>query len=379
MNNSSSVLVIAASSDEVDKGRAISKALGFPPQELSPYIVEGTPADAASHVHSQAINPRYIVAFIGDRGAEILPELDTLAEQCEPGTAVVVIGSTNDINFYRSIKERGVAEYFNYPAPIDEVCNALLRASTPDLKGAGRVISCLGGASGDGSSMVALNLAYLMATTYEKKAVIVDLDYQFGMLARQLELKPNYGVEEIFEHPERGVDSTLTERMAVSYKPGLDVITAPHSLRFMPNISADIMRDFIGNLASRYQFVILDLPHRWNHWVSATIAVSDHILIVAQLLLKSITNTSRWIGAWTELGFNTKPTSIVINRSGSRYKEALHPKDFERILGRSIDFYLPNDIKTVCQAENRGIPVSAAGQSQLSNNIDKIAKYFVEN
>jgi Flp pilus assembly CpaE family ATPase len=84
------------------------------------------------------------------------------------------------------------------------------------------------------------------------------------------------------------------------------------------------------------------------------------------------------LGIWSELGFSGKPISVIINRSGSRYKEAVHPKDFERICGRAIDFYLPNDIKTICQSENRGTPVYDMGKSQLTNEFERIAKYLIE-
>jgi Flp pilus assembly CpaE family ATPase len=77
---------------------------------------------------------------------------------------------------------------------------------------------------------------------------------------------------------------------------------------------------------------------------------------------------------WAELGFMSKAVSVVINRSGSRFKESLHPKDFERIIGMEIDVYLPNDIKTVCQSENKGTFIHDIGKSQLSNELERLAR-----
>ncbi len=369
----SPLLAIVTSPEEMEDVNAIAQALGYQQAE----IVEGSPADAAGRLREGRYSPRYIIIYIGERSHDILPEIDMLAEQCQAGTKVVVIGATNDIRFYRAIIDRGVSEYFNYPTPFDEIRNALLQSDMAS-NATGQIISCMGGSSGDGSSMVALNVGYLLAKEHQKKVVLVDLDYQFGMIARQLELQPTYGTKEIFEHPERGVDGTLISRMVVHYRDGLDIITSPQSLHFMPHIEPELIREFVNHLASNYEYVILDLPHRWNHWISATIGFSDRVILVAQLLLKSITHCSRLLNTWTDLGFGNKPISIVINRSGSRYKEALHPKDFERILGHSIDHYLPNDIKTICQSENRGIPVDAVGKSQLANELQKIARQIAE-
>jgi pilus assembly protein CpaE len=369
----SPLLAIVTSSAELDSVNAIVQALGYQYAE----VVEGTPLDAAAWLRQHSYSPKYILLFIGDKGREILPSIDALAECCNAGTRVVVVGVTNDIGFYRELKERGVIEYFNYPPPVEQIRQVLFQRHSDSLI-SGRVFSIFGGSSGDGSSTVALNLAYLLAKKHDKKVILVDLDYQFGMVSRQLELGSTYGIKEIFDHPERGVDATLIDRMVVHYRDGLDIISAPQSLHFLPQVKPDLMRDFIGHLSSKYEYVILDLPHVWNHWVSSTISASDHLILVAQLLLKSITHSSRLLNIWNELGFSNKPISVIINRSGSRYKEAVHPKDFERICGRAIDYYLPNDIKTICQSENRGVPVYEMGKSQLLNEFERIVKGLVE-
>ncbi len=369
----SPILSVITSGDEIEYTNAIVRALGY--QEA--VVVEGSPREAGDYIINQRYTPKYIVLFIGNGGSEIVPELDFLAEQCESDTRVVVIGQTNDITFYRTLKDRGIVEYFNYPPPIDDIRKALF-VRTSESGVAGKIVSVVGGSSGDGSSMVALNTAYSLAASHNKKAVLVDLDYQFGMVSRQLELQPTYGIKEIFDHPERGVDATLIDRMVVSYREGLDVIASPQSLHFLPDVKPETIRDFVSLLAEQYEYVILDVPHIWNHWVSGVIGCSDHILLVAQLLLKSITHSSRMIRTWTEFGFGNKPVTVVINRSGSRFKEAIHPKDFERICNQEINVYLPNDIKTVVQSENQGVPVSSLGKSQLANELDRIAQILLD-
>ena len=369
MVEKSPLLAIISSSAEIEAVNAVTYALGYQSAE----VIEGSPADAAAQLQRQLYSPKYILLFIGQSGREILLGLDTLAECCESNTRVVAVGQTNDIGFYRALKDRGVIEYFNYPAPVDDIRAALVQKNS-DQGHIGKVIALFSGSSGDGSSTVALNLSYLLAKKHQKKVVLVDLDYQFGMISRQLELNSSYGIKEIFDHPERGVDITLIERMVTKYRDGLDVITSPQSLHFLPQIKADLIRDFITHLSGKYDYVILDMPHLWNHWISSTLSSSDHIILIAQLLLKSITHSSRLLSSWADLGIASKPLSLIINRSGSRYKEAVHPKDFERICGRAIDYYLPNDIKTICQAENRGIPVYEIGKSQLLNEFERMAK-----
>ncbi|TAE34531.1 MAG: hypothetical protein EAY65_02600 [Alphaproteobacteria bacterium] len=369
----SPVLAIVTHPSETESITWVTRALGYQRAE----IVQGTPLDAARHINEMRYNPKYIIVFIGDRKHDVLAELDALAEQCDSHTRVVVIGNANDISFYRSLRDRGIVEYFNYPLPVDEVRNALFQNNISG-ECIGKVISFIGGGAGDGSSMVALNTAYLLARNHKKRVVLVDLDYQFGMVARQLELQTSYSIKEIFDHPERGVDGTLVERMVVHYRDGMDVIVSPTQLNFMPSLEPEIIRDFVGHLSAKYDYVVLDIPHSWNPWVSSVISFSDHIVLVAQLLLKSITHSSRLLALWGDLGLSEKTISVVVNRSGSRYKEAVHPKDFERILGRPIGFYLPNDIKTICHSENKGVPIADVGKTFLGSELEKIARSIAE-
>ena len=369
----SPILAIVTNPEEVEPTNAIVASLGY--QHAN--IVQGTPLDAANYIKQSGYSPKYIILFIASRTGDIVPEIDDLAEHCESDTRVVVIGQTNDITFYRTLKDRGVVEYFNYPVPVDQVRQALFVRK--NAQGAqGKIMSIIGGSSGDGASTVALNTAYILAKEYDKRVVLVDLDYQFGMLARQLELTPSYGIKEIFDHPERGVDATLIERMAVPYREGLDIIASPQSLYFMPHVKSETIRDFVGLLSEEYDYVVLDLPNLWSNWVSACLTASDRIVLIAQLLLKSITHSSRMLRTWSELGFDSKAIEIIINRSGSRFKESVHPKDFERICAREIGFYLPNDIKTIVKSENRGIPLLDIGGSQLVNELTKFTQHIID-
>jgi pilus assembly protein CpaE len=368
----SPVLAIITEPKELDLAISITSAVGYKNVEY----IQGSPLDAANFIVTERLHVKYIILFIAGRTFDVLPELDMLAEQCDAGTKLVIIGDVNDISFYRALKERGVVEYFNGNAPVADIRNILFYAGDKTAVN-GRVISVIGGGAGDGSSMVALNVASILQQTHKKKVVLIDLDYQFGMVARHLELNHPYSIKEIFDHPDRGVDAILLQRMITIHASGLHVISSPQTLNFMPDIKPELIRDFITHLSAQYEYVILDLPHRWDRWVSSAVSYSEHILLVSQLLLKSIAHSSKLLNAWTELGFTSKAMSVIINRSGSRFKESLHPKDFERIIGVDIKAYLPNDIKTVCQAENKGVFVSDIGKSQLGNELERVARLLL--
>lgn len=369
MDQQSPVLAIIANDSDREIYNQAAASLGY----SFANIVVGTPLQAAQILSSTGYSPQFIIIDIHDRGQDVLPELDKLAEFCEINARVVVIGVTNDIGLYRALLDKGVLEYFPKPVEIESIRNVLIKSVADAGFSDAPIISFIGAAAGDGSSTIALNSAYCLATRQKKPTVLVDLDYQFGMIAKNLDLAGQYGIREIFDHPDRGIDRTLIERMAVSYGNNLDVIAAPSALHYMPPVRPETIRDLLQALQEKYHYIVLDLPHAWSNWVTSALTSSHHVVLTAQLWLKSVTHCSRLLNECVKLGIRPETISVVINRSGSKFKEAVHARDFERVTSHPINFYISNDIKTVVKAENKACTIIELGRTSLTNQMELLA------
>lgn len=370
MSQQSPVLSILTSQEERPLANQLANILGYG----FSHIVVGDGHDAARYIEQNAVAPTYILMMIGDRKEGVLAELNDLAGQCVAGTQLVVAGNINDIRFYRELIDCGVTEYFNMPADIPDIARSLARSGKSTSHSSNStVVSFTSAAAGDGSSTIALNTAFSLAKDHNLKTIIVDMDYQFGMTAKNLDLSSPFGIKELFDHPERGIDSVLVERMVVGYNNNLDIIAAPNELKFYPDIRPEIIRDLLMSLKERYQFVILDLPHEWSPWIASAFNNSDVVMLTAQLWLKSVTHASRLMNVWRETGIDLKSVQVAINRSGAKYKEGVTARDFERVCQKPIQFFLPNDIRTVVNAENHGKTILEIGKSKLAHEIQSIA------
>lgn len=370
MSTSSPVMTVITDAVDREFANQIANSLGYPAAD----VVVGSPRDAAATLRSREFSPNYIVIDIGDRGFDILPELDEMAEFCHENTRVVLTGTINDVTFYRELRQRGVIEYFTRPAKISDIRTALMYDAEAGRGGQrSSVITFMSSASGDGASTVAQNVAYCLAKDFRQSTVIIDMDFQFGMVARSLDLSSPFGIKELFEHPERSIDATLIDRMLVEYAENLKVIASPTDLRFWPDIRPEMIRDLVLTLQQRFDFIIIDLPHIWTTWVAAAISEATHSVLVGQLWLRSLTHSARLLAAWRDVGIDMDKISVVINRSGAKFKEAVSPRDFERICGLPIHFYLANDIKTIVAAENQGKTVPEVGISVLSRQFRELA------
>ncbi|MDX1975997.1 MAG: AAA family ATPase [Rickettsiales bacterium] len=358
----------------------MAQALGY----SDAHIVTGGFAEAAKALTARNSSPDYIIIDIDNNAEGVLAALDMFATHCEPNVRVVVLGDVNDVGFYRALKQRGVVEYFTHPADPKEIREVLLQVIpshnhvSMGVARQGRVISCMSAASGDGSSTIAINLAYSLANDYHQSTVLVDLDYQFGLISKSLDLTAPFGIRELFDYPDRGVDHTLINKMLVQYHDRLSIIAAPNDLKLLPAVRLETIRELISFLRTQFAFVIIDVPHVWMEWTAASLTYSDHVLMVAQLWLRSLTHSSRLLSAWQQIGIERGDISLLINRSGAKFKEAITAQDFERICRHKIDAYVNNDVKAITFAENNAKTLFETDQGVLlQQQIRELARMMV--
>lgn len=346
-----------------------------------PIILDGI-LIAKDEIEAANIIPEYVVIDIGQRREDVLDELDILANVCNANTKVIVTGSVNDIGFYRALIQRGIVEYFPYPVNEAHIAAALVEANNASKKinldggKEGFAVGIMSAASGDGASTVAMNTAYLLANKYNQSVVLVDLDYQFGMIARHLDLKAPYGIRELLEYPDRGVDAALLNKMLIPYGKNLKIVAAPDELRRLPNVRSEQIVELLEVLRSQFDFVLFDIQHVWVDWIASLLTKLDHNVVITQQWLRSLTHVTRLMSSWTDLGIGQKRVSLVMNRSGSRLKEALSIEDFQRVSGLNINFYLPNDTRTIIESENEGKTVIELGSTSMEQELNAIAEHI---
>ncbi|MBU1385158.1 MAG: pilus assembly protein CpaE, partial [Alphaproteobacteria bacterium] len=135
--------------------------------------VGGVAAAVEAYQH-EPTPPLIIVECLKDPQT-LLWEVDQLAEVCDAGTKVVVVGATNDILLFRELMRRGVSEYLVAPLqPLQLIAAIGGLFSDPAQPFVGRSIAFVGARGGAGSSSVAHNTAYAMSERIGANTVIVD-------------------------------------------------------------------------------------------------------------------------------------------------------------------------------------------------------------
>ena len=153
----------------------------------------GAQAAAAFYRNTSTPNLIIIESLLGR--TEMLGELDRLAEVCDPGTKVVVIGHFNDVPLYRELLRRSVSEYVVAPVEVMQIIESISAIYTdPETGPVGQIIAFIGAKGGSGSSTVCHNTAFAMATALRSDVVIADLDLPFGTAGLDFNQDPLNGI-----------------------------------------------------------------------------------------------------------------------------------------------------------------------------------------
>lgn len=336
-------------------------------------ILPGGLSAALVHYQNQA-TPALVVVETTDRGDVLLAQLDQLAEVCDPGTKVMVIGSTNDITLYRELMRRGVSEYLVPPLQPLQLINAITTLyADPSAPFVGRSIAVVGAKGGVGASTLAHNLAYAFAERLLANTVIVDFDLPFGTAGLDFNQDPLQGVANALNQPDR-LDPVLLERMMVKCGERLSLFAAPATLDDDYDISAEAFEEVTSKIRTTAPFVVMDLPHLWSSWMRRTLLSADEVIIVAAPDLASLRNAKNLIDLMRQTRVNDGPPRLVINQAGMPGRPEIPIKDFGEALGVQPTLVLPFDPKLFGQAANNGQMIEEINpKSKCAEGINQLA------
>lgn len=338
-------------------------------------IVRDGGLEAAVDYYQNQPTPSLVMVETTDTAQRLLHLLDSLAQVCDPGTKVVVVGQTNDIALYRELMRRGVSEYLTQPLSPLQVIRAVggLYAD-PAAPFVGRQIAFVGAKGGVGASTLAHNFAWSMAEKMQTATVLVDLDLAFGTAGLDFNQDPLQGVLDALSQPDR-LDPVLMDRMMVRCADRLSLFAAPASLDDDYAFDADAYEEVTQKIRGAAPFVVLDIPHAWNAATRRVLVGSDDLVVVATPDLASLRNAKNIIDLVKASRPNDVPPRLVLNQVGVPGRPEIPVKDFGDALGVQPSLVLPFDPKPYGQAANNGqMLAEVAPKSKAAEGLEHLAR-----
>jgi pilus assembly protein CpaE len=320
--------------------------------------------------------PRVLVVDVSGED-QPLTALGDLAHVVEPDVCVLVIGETNNVDFYREVtRGMGAADYLAKPLTRDIVArhfSAFLRGKTPAAQAAlgGRSIAITGVRGGVGATTLAVNLAWNFGVLMRRHTVLLDPDIQTGTAAFLLNVQPGPGLRVALEAPER-LDSLLAERAAQPAADRLHVLAGEEALAIQPNPAPGAGRVLLDALRSRYNFIVADVPFAPVPLYRDLLNLVDQRVLVMEPTLAAVRDTLRLL-ALPSGEEQSQRAIVVLNRVG--ISGGLTRRQVEDALKMKVDIAIPDLPRQVGNAATLGEPAMAsssgfrAGINELSRQV----------
>ena len=309
---------------------------------------------AAVEAYQSSPTPNVIILESDNRSEEIVAGLDQLANYCDAGTRVVVIGRTNDVMLYRDLVRRGVSDYLISPVSVLQIVRAVCGLfSAPDAKPVGRIIAVVGAKGGVGASAVAHNIAFSISNDLSLDSVVTDLDLAFGTAGLDFNQDPPQGIAEAVFSPDR-IDTAFVDRLLAKCTDHLNLLAAPATLDRVYDFGADAFEAIFDSLRATVPCVILDVPHQWSGWTKQTLVGADDVLIVAAPDLANLRNAKNIYDFLKAARPNDHHPRYCLNQVGVPKRPEIKTADFAKALDAEPMAIIPFEPQLFGAAANNG-------------------------
>jgi pilus assembly protein CpaE len=297
--------------------------------------------------------------MIVDVEGEAIEEIEAgLTELARLGSAVMVLGTVNDVNYFRRIMRTGARDYLIKPIDGETLGEIFVRLEQPGdgVTPKGRVVGVLGARGGVGVTTIAINAAFIMAEKLSRRTALVDMDIYAGNIALALDIDPTRGLREALDDPER-VDETFLQNAMAKCGKGLHVLATEEAFDDTVRLTDDKVLMLADTIRANFDMAIMDLPRHFVMREPALFTRFDDIVIVTELTLQALRDANR-LSKLMQVRNRQAKIHVIANRVSP--KPDVTVKEFEDGMEAKLRCVFPDDAKSMAKAALKGQPLVAA-------------------
>lgn len=317
--------------------------------------------------------PDVVILETAASRSELLAALADLALVCDGGTKVIVVGTSNDIAFYRELMTDGIAEYLLAPVNAVTLISAVLRLfQTDDTARIGKIHAFIGAKGGVGASVLAQNVAWTVSQG-AVATLLADLDLQFGTAALNFNIDCPMGFADQLSAEDR-LDGALVERLLFKYGPHLSVLPCATAAHISKDPEVNVIARLLDLARSAFPHVLLDLPSAWSPLVRNGLLSADDITLVAEPDLANLRNARCILDFLKAARPNDPPPRLIVNRVGLPKRKEIGAKHFASSLGLDLTAEIAFDAAAFSKAEANGQMIAEASpKAAVAEVLDTLA------
>jgi len=288
-----------------------------------------------------------------------------------PETAVFAVSAQSQPDAIIQAMRSGCSEYLVKPIDQEQLLNAVARIGGRRKEKKehhnARVLTFIGAKGGSGVTTLVTQLGALLASSYSRKSLIVDLHPDFGDAALYLGLtKYRYHFFELLENTER-LDAELLQSFVMNHASGVDVIPAPAAIEPARNVTPGAVARTFDFLRLRYEFILVDVPPGLNEENLELIRQCDQLYIVTVAEVSALRNVVRQVEYLTRKHIPQEKIRVVLNRHQKR--GLITDEQIEKVIQQKIFWKVPNQYVQVLKTISGGNPVGNLSSSEVTRNL----------
>ncbi|MCC7490866.1 MAG: response regulator [Fimbriimonadaceae bacterium] len=331
------------------------------------------------------LNVDVVVLDLGLRGVDAIDLAGKLRGQ-HRALGIVLTGDEPTFDDLRAALRAGADDFLPKPLETDtagqniaevaqrvEQRRALLATSE---FGSGpvhaKVVAVYSPQGGVGKSMLAANLAVVLARESGRPTVLVDLNLQFGDIDLMLNITPERTVAAVIQRMNQ-LDADLMESFLTLHDDSnLKVLAAPARPEYADTITTFVVEKVLQVLRERHTYIVIDTPSFLQDTTLTALDHSDEIILLTALDLLALHNTKTALAMMQKLRYGPDKVKLVLNRSNADV--GISPEDVEQTLEYDISAYIPSDGRVAVTSVNEGEPfVLSQPKTQIAQSIRRIA------
>ncbi|REC58951.1 pilus assembly protein CpaE [Rhodosalinus sediminis] len=316
---------------------------------------------------------------------------EVIAAAAAKGIKVILIAEDVTPAALHQLLRQGADEFVPYPLPEGELMAAIKRLRQPATPkpaaeasklsegGDGVILAVQGLAGGVGTSTLAVNLAWELATVAKENAprvCLLDLDLQRGAAATYLDLPRRDAVFEMLNDTE-AMDEEVFAQALVTHEETLQVLTAPADLVPLDIVTPQDIERVLDMAARHFDFVVVDMPGAVVQWTETVLTAAHVYFALVELEMRSAQNTLRLKQALQAEDLPFEKLRFALNRA-PRFTDLNGKARVKRMaesLGISIELHLSDGGRQVAQAGDHGTPLArSAPKNPLRRDVAKLAQ-----
>jgi len=224
---------------------------------------------------------------------------------------------------------------------------------------------------GTGKTVTATNMGASLAKHWGKRALLLDLDLQFGDAAIMLGIEPEKTIYDLVTAPGE-LDSEKLAGYVTKHPSGIDVLAAPLRPEDAELVTEGKVTSLLEVARGSYEAIVVDTSPFFHGPMLATLDRTDELLVLCGLDVPTLKNVRLAMQTLELLSFPASRVRYIMNRANTNV--GLKTREVEAALKVKITQELPSD-GTVPLSVNRGNPaVLAEPRCDFAKAIGQLAK-----